>query len=556
MNKLLKKIFQIVALLATCGSALAADLPVTDVTLEGAGIKVYITGISSTYSNIVGDWTWVKSSGTIDVANAGVPQSIPENSYVYVTLTSAPTALTGVNEYILTETITGDNIKISLNGTDISYSSAGGGGGGGGGDCGGGAALPVEVSGSSKTHQDGAGLFVYITGYPGDTYTQSTSAYTYTTESGTPTISALQDAAASYLYFTLSAGTTSGERVYTITHTASGACAKLTFADGQTTPTVTACSSSEPCVTLICGTPTATTVPLTWTTNIDDEDINNITLSVDGGAPIILTKIGTSWPTEYTVSGLNKGMTHTFSIALYYTDGGSTPLESECEATTLNTSGCNFTSRAKELKDESWKNGCDFTSDYTINVNTSSTNPLALTVTYTKPTDIDPGNNVILGIKRRTVDPNITDLGKMTNNGDGTYSKTITAEVLRGIGVTSAGDSILVAVKNEVGSCASTGMYCTKFMGYAIGVGCNEAFEFSFTKRTEDQHLFTLNTSASMIRIGVKPQESLIYTYYTLDTAANSYILNISDYEVGVYNFVLFDQNGVSSGIKVLHAVY
>lgn len=76
MNKLLKKIFQTVALLATCGSALAADLPVTNVTLEGAGIKVYITGINSTYSNSVGDWTWVKSSGTIDVANAG-GQAIP-----------------------------------------------------------------------------------------------------------------------------------------------------------------------------------------------------------------------------------------------------------------------------------------------------------------------------------------------------------------------------------------------------------------------------------------------------------------------------------------------
>ncbi len=308
-------------------------------------------------------------------------------------------------------------------------------------------------------------------------------------------------------------------------------------------------------VELTCGTPTATTVPLTWVTSVADGNINNITLSIDGGAPIILTKIGTSWPDEYTVSGLNKGMTHTFSIALYYTGGGSTPLEDECETTTLNTSGCSFTSSVKESKDGSWGGGCDFTSDYTINVVTAS-NPLALTVTYTKPTDINPGDNVILGIKRRTGDPNITDLGQMTNNGNGTYSKVISAEDLRGIGVTSAGDSILVGVKNVVNSCASGGMYCTKLIGYAIGIGCNEAFNFSFTKRTADQHIFTLNTSASIIRVGVKPQESLTYTYYTLDTASNSYMMNISDLAVGVYDFVLFDRDGVSSNIKVLHSVY
>lgn len=107
----------------------------------------------------------------------------------------------------------------------------------------GGDVLPVNT-GSGKTRQEGNQLFLYIDGYPNAPYQQNKGLYSYENISGSPAITVLHDAAGAYLYFILENGSTSGERVYKITCTANNACAKLTFADGKTVPTVGSCSDS------------------------------------------------------------------------------------------------------------------------------------------------------------------------------------------------------------------------------------------------------------------------------------------------------------------------
>lgn len=113
--------------------------------------------------------------------------------------------------------------------------------------------LPV-LTGSGQTRQNNNELFVVIDGYPSTTYPQNKDKYSYENVSGTPAIDRIQDAAAGYLYFVLYGSTTSGERVYKITCTENNACAKLTFANGETVPTVGSCSEA----------PTPTETPIVY----------------------------------------------------------------------------------------------------------------------------------------------------------------------------------------------------------------------------------------------------------------------------------------------------
>lgn len=98
-----------------------ALLPVTNVETQGASFKVYMPYLGTTYSSERTNWTWVKTggTGTISVAEA-VPQDV-NASYVYVTLTTNPQATTGLNIFTLTESLTGDYIVITADGTTITY---------------------------------------------------------------------------------------------------------------------------------------------------------------------------------------------------------------------------------------------------------------------------------------------------------------------------------------------------------------------------------------------------------------------------------------------------
>ncbi len=315
-------------------------------------------------------------------------------------------------------------------------------------------------------------------------------------------------------------------------------------------------SATEFAVTLTCGVATATTVPLSWDTNVDASHIKNITITIDEGHPIVLTQVSGIWPTSYTAAGLSKGTEHNFVIDVYYDDGGSVPLTDNCSATTLNTSGCVFTSSEKETKDESWKDKCDFPDDYVLNITTTTTVPLALNVVYTKPSGVS-NPTVTLGAKHYTGDAEIIEIGQMNDNGDGTYSLEISTETLNNMNIRTVGDSILIGVKNAVSDCTPGNMYCTKLVGYALGIGCNEPYTLSFSKRNEDQRIFSIDTNVNMIRLAVrKLGDTGDYTYYTLDSESSSYTLNISDFATDTYEFVIYDKNGITSGVKVLHAIY
>lgn len=418
--------------------------------------------------------------------------------------------------------------------------------------------LPVNTA-SGKTSVEDDVLKVYIDDY-GTIYPKSKSGYSYTTKSGTPAIIEFAEAGDDYLSFTLASDKTDAARVYTITYGSD--CATLSFDADATVPTRTACAGNS--VTLTASSPTATTVTLSWAlAGITTENVENITISVDKGNPIVLTKLNDlSWPTSCVIADLIKGMEHTFDISVYYT-GGSAPLTSSCVAVTDNTSGCSFTSNEIDTKDDEWKNKCSFGSDYTLEM-TTTTKPLAVTVSFTVPSDIraSVGNNVYLAgksnyLSERVDIPDAETPMTPSGLGDGVFSYTIDAEMLRALGVRAAGDSLLLAVKC-VASCAE-GMYCTKFVGYAVAVGCNEASSFKFTKRTEDQNTFTFNTNADVIRFAYKRSGSTEgYTYKVIDDedGIHTYTLNIADLDLGSYEFILYDKNGSTSPVKVIQAVY
>lgn len=323
------------------------------------------------------------------------------------------------------------------------------------------------------------------------------------------------------------------------------------------------------------GSATPTTVPLQWNISrtcstsaaMSDADIKNVKITIDDNNPIVLTRsaAGGVFPTSYTASGLSKNTTYRFTIDVYYSTGGvdvADPISHSITATTTGSTGCTFTSSEKDENGGDWANKCDFSSNYTITTTTSrdANGDLQLSVTYTKPTDISP-SKVNLGIKKNYDDSGLTEVGEMTDNNDGIYSLDIPNSVLVGKGVRAVGDSILIGVQNVVSAVApcTEGMYCTKFVGYAVGVGCNEAYSFTFTKRKSEQNTFSMSTSAAMIRFAYrKAGSTAAYTYVAMDndSGVHSYTLNIADFDLGTYEFVVYDKTGQTEGIKVLQAVY
>lgn len=355
---------------------------------------------------------------------------------------------------------------------------------------------------------------------------------------------------------------------------------KVTASDGLGAEATSSAESyttvNGPCVTLsLDGSASPTKVPLQWSiysscsasTPMTSANINNITITVDDGIPIVLTRSangGADFPSSYTVAGLDKNTTYRFTIDVYYSAGGEVPVSHSISVSTTGSTGCTISSTAKETLDDNWKGGIDFEDAYTLEFSTSSS-PAGVQVHYTVPACVKGAAGVdyesmVLGLKKNTTSESTSSTfresnGTRTGDEDDGFTWTLSSEDLAWAGLSQTGDSVLIAVNVPV----TAGKYCTKFTGYAMGIGCNEAYRMTFTKRTAEQSTFSVSTSSAMIRFAYRKASSTAdYTYVSIDndSGVHSYALNIADFDIGTYEFVIFDKTGVTSGVKVMYTVY
>lgn len=334
-------------------------------------------------------------------------------------------------------------------------------------------------------------------------------------------------------------------------------------------------TSNGACVTLsLNGDPSPTKVPLQWSiysscsasTAMSSASIKNITITVDDNNPIVLTRSangGADFPSSYTVSGLNKNTTYNFTIDVYYAAGGEIPISHTISATTTGSTGCTFVSSVKETIDDTWKGGQDFADNYTIACTTVSESPVSVQIQYTVPDCVKNASgvdyeNMKLGLKKTSsADAELREAtATRTGNADDGFTWTLSSEDIAWAGLSGVGDSLLVAVKVPV----TSSFYATKFLGYAVGVGCNEAYIFNFSKRSENQKTFTWSTSANMVRFAYRKADNLsgAYIYKNVDNASgvHEYTIDISDFDIAKYEFRIYDKDGVTTGIKLLQSVY
>ncbi|MCQ2350656.1 MAG: hypothetical protein MJ003_01635 [Paludibacteraceae bacterium] len=125
MKKLLTIITATLLLLGSSSAWAGLYDDVYELVLGGAGITVKLRDSSLTekYSNNAENWSFVKISGDIDVANDGKPQAFPDGKNVFVTLLSAPSAGSYNGEYSLTYTPMSECIKLIFTNGDLTHTT-------------------------------------------------------------------------------------------------------------------------------------------------------------------------------------------------------------------------------------------------------------------------------------------------------------------------------------------------------------------------------------------------------------------------------------------------
>lgn len=419
--------------------------------------------------------------------------------------------------------------------------------------------LPVLTT---STAGSGAEMLLYITGY-GSTYPANATYYSYENTSNCAEarrITSGPTAHGLFLQFGMAAGSTGvGEYKITYTNGETTACAILTFASGSTSnPTVAACSGGScPDPTVTIGTATSTsnsiTVPFSH---------SNFTSTPTFTEQHRISPSGT-WSTAATVTspavitGLTEATSYDIRITgTYLTE---TDYDEETVATT-NPTTCSGESQVKNTLDGSLKNNCNFAVPYEFEITTSDLTKNDPTVLvrykYTQSQSID--NNQVK-LCRMFEEGQIESELQMTAEAGGTGWWYINLEGGT-LGNLSVGDSAKFAIKVvPVGGCTggSGTFYATRMFAYKIGVGCNDARAFEFTKRLASQTTFFIQTDASIQRILVNKQGSSKYIQDNyIEPAASKFALDISGYELGTYEFEIFDESGRSDDIKIIHTVY
>ncbi|HOR40427.1 MAG TPA: fibronectin type III domain-containing protein, partial [Paludibacteraceae bacterium] len=334
-----------------------------------------------------------------------------------------------------------------------------------------------------------------------------------------------------------------------------GGLVEVTFPTGTIANYAGTCSS----VTVTIGEKTSTynSVTLNW--------------SVSGGTPTAQTvrykESGTeTWSngpsvlanaTSATITGLDASTTYDLKVIATVS---SVDYEDTDTKATTNPTTCSGKSQVKNTLDGSLKNNCDFTVPYEFEITTSDLTENDPTVLvrykYTQSQSID--NNQVK-LCRMFEEGQIESELQMTAEAGGTGWWYINLEG-ETLGNLSVGDSAKFAIKVvPAGGCTGgTGtFYATRMFAYKVGVGCNDARAFEFTKRLASQTTFFIQTDASIQRILVNKKGSSEYIQDNyIEPAASKFALDISGYELGTYEFEIFDESGRSDDIKIIHTVY
>ncbi|NCC99113.1 MAG: hypothetical protein EOL95_05325 [Bacteroidia bacterium] len=349
---------------------------------------------------------------------------------------------------------------------------------------------------------------------------------------------------------------TAGDLTYANTcafNKSGGGIVEVTFPTGSIANYAGTCSS----VTVTIGTATSTgssiTVPFSH---------SNFTSTPTFTEQHRISPSGT-WSTAATVTspavitGLDEATSYDIRITgTYLTE---TDYDEETVATN-NPTTCSGSSTVKNTVDGSLKDKCDFGVPYEFEITTTDlteNDPKVLVrYRYTQPESID--NNQVK-LCRMFEEGFIESEFPMTAEagGNGWWSVTLEGET---IGNKAVGDSAKFAIKVvPVGGCTggSGTFYATRMFAYKVGVGCNDARAFEFTKRLASQTTFFIQTDAIIQRILVNKQGSSEYIQDNhIEPAASKFALDISGYELGTYEFEIFDESGRSDDIKIIHTVY
>lgn len=416
--------------------------------------------------------------------------------------------------------------------------------------------LTTSIAGS------GAEMLLRIDGY-GTTYPKDATYYSYVNTANCAEarrITSGPTAHEPYLVFSMAAGSTGvGEYKITYTNGETTACAIVTFASGSASnPTVAACSGGScPDPTVTIGTATSTsssiTVPFShsnFTSTPTFTEQHRISPSGTWSAAATVTS-------PAVITGLSEGTSYDIKITGTYLE--ETDYDEETVATT-NPTTCFGESDVKNTLDGSLANNCDFTVPYEFEITTSDLTENDPTVLvrykYTQSQSI-ASNQVILC--RMFEEGQIESELQMSAEagGNGWWYINLEGETL---GNLSVGDSAKFAIKVvPAGGCTGGAgtFYATRMFAYKIGVGCNDARAFEFTKRLASQTTFFIQTDASIQRILVKKKGSSEYIQDNhIEPAASKFALDIRGYELGTYEFEIFDESGRSDDIKIIHTVY
>lgn len=303
---------------------------------------------------------------------------------------------------------------------------------------------------------------------------------------------------------------------------------------------------------------TSTSVSLQWETVECSAEVLEYRLKyVETGKTDSITFMMPQLALSATVPNLKNYTSYTFSIAAV---SASTTTYGKLTCMTTNPTTCSGVSQVKNTLDESLKNNCDFAVPYEFEITTSDLTENDPTVLvrykYTQSQGID--NNQVK-LCRMFKEGQIESELQMTAETGGTGWWYINLEGVT-LGSLSVGDSAKFAIKVvPVDGCTGGAktFYATRMFAYKVGVGCNDARAFEFTKRLASQTTFFIQTDASIQRILVKKKGSSEYIQDNhIEPAASKFALDISGYELGTYEFEIFDESGRSDDIKIIHTVY
>ncbi len=349
---------------------------------------------------------------------------------------------------------------------------------------------------------------------------------------------------------------TAGDLTYANTcafNKSGGGIVEVTFPTGTIDNYAGTCSS----VTVTIGTATSTsssiTVPFSH---------SNFTSTPTFTEQHRISPSGT-WSTAATVTspavitGLDEATSYDIKITGTYQEETA---YDEVTVATTNPTTCSGSSDVKNTVDASLKDKCDFGVDYEFEISTTDlteNDPKVLVrYRYTQPESID--NNQVKLCRMFEEGQIETELQMSKEAGEtGWWYINLEGETL---GNLSVGDSAKFAIKVvPVGGCTggSGTFYATRMFAYKVGVGCNDARAFEFTKRLASQTTFFIQTDASIQRILVNKKGSSEYIQDNyIEPAASKFALDISGYELGTYEFEIFDESGRSDDIKIIHTVY